>query len=167
MRSKLFSLLLVAFLVVLVVGCAGGPPLAGPQSPTTGDQGGDPVNLDARVQGAQIQEGNQGQVGETGSATTYANPTIIHNNFFGKSKIRVVMDEKGKLKRYDAETDGGAEIVGARFEAPRVRYGEDAARAEVSSGGGGAAGVEGGATTRGRTRSGAPAPKPAEDATGQ
>lgn len=127
------------FLLVSLAGCT--TPGFGPAS------GGDPANVPVGVQGAQFQQGQQGQVGETGSAVVYANPTVYAFRLMGqKSKVRVVINDEGSLIEATSEGDMSPEDLALLMDSGgvTVSYGDNAISNYVSSGGAGAAGVEGG-----------------------
>lgn len=143
---RLIILPVAVLALLLVVGCGGIPKTDGIGSAGTGS-----TSTPLSLQGAQTQTGQQGQVGETGSATNHANPTILNLNLFGKSRLRIGVNPENGEPLVEAETEGGSEFVGpVHFHAPYVRYGEDSVHADVSSGGGGAAGVGGDAAAQGR-----------------
>ena len=133
-KQKALFLLLVVPSLVLATGCAGTP-----------------ANTAPAVQGAQTLTGQQGQAAETGSATVYANPWIL--NLFGIEKLTLRRKTSGDTE-LEAEGGGGELAIDGDLTLPGVQYGESAAQAEVSSGGGSVAGASGGAAGGGGTRAG-------------
>jgi hypothetical protein len=148
----MFRALFVVVLAALVAaGCQSPVPAAGTSS------GGNPLTTPVGVQGAQMQTGQQGQVGETNSATTYANPSVFAITLAGKTThLRIEANEDGTV--IDATADGEVltdeQLAALSSRAVVISYGDNAISNSNSSGGGGAAGVEGGSASGGGSRGG-------------
>lgn len=143
---KTLKMLVVMLALVALVGCATPGALG-----NATESGGDPSNVGAAGQGAQIQSGQQGQVGETGSATTYANPTVNLWNILGSFRYKRVEDSDGSITE-TIEADGVTGALGSvTFPDIAITYSDAEITSEVSSGGGGAAGVADGVVTSGKT----------------
>ena len=97
------------------------------------------------VQGAQTLTGQQGQVGETGAATTNGSP--IFAIIMAASKVSLNTTPNGGTEMEVTGSDNATVTVsGPIFGESGVVYGDNAMSSSTSSGGGGVAGAEGGVT---------------------